>query len=218
MIKLTKTDEPNVLAANRVAWTAELLAAIAADNKEEIRKITSKYNHKDVKDALKIETNEKCAYCEAKVTDVAYGDIEHVTPKVSNRDRTFDWQNLTLACSPCNTNKGIKEDILDPYQDEPSEHIFFIGPFIKAKTDRGLTTILELELNRTPLIESRNREIERYANEIEKIFLMDNDRIKELLMSSILTEIKTRKQEFTAACLTTVMLQFSVMRAQHADA
>lgn len=204
MIRLAKIDEPLVLVNNAAAWTAELLAAVAAADKSEIDRITAKYNHAEVKSALKAETHEKCAYCEAKVTDVAYGDIEHVTPKATNRDRTFDWSNLTFACSPCNTNKGKKEAIVDPYIEDPENHFIFFGSFLKAKTKLGLSTITKLKLNRIPLVESRNREIERYANEIEKILLIDDHELKELLLTSLLNDLDSPKQEFIATCRTLV--------------
>lgn len=108
MIRLAKGEEPQILRDNRENWTTELLAAVAADDKNEIKKKTKRYNHPDVKDALKRETSEKCAYCEAKITVVAHGDIEHVSPKSLDRTLTFVWENLTFACQICNQKKIYK--------------------------------------------------------------------------------------------------------------
>lgn len=200
MIKLNKGPEPEVLIRNKVQWTRELLEACALGDDERIKALTKRYNHPDVKSALKEETRQKCAYCEAKVTDVAHGDIEHVTPKATSREKTYEWTNLTFSCQICNQNKSKKEGIIDPYVDEPSEHIFFAGAFAKGKDDVGMATVLELKLNRVALIESRNREIERYANELEKIFLAPNERIKELILASILEDLDSGRPEFVAVC------------------
>ena len=200
MIKLTKGPEPEVLIANKDNWTSDLLAAIEERNADKIRSVTKRYNHPKVKSALKEETRQKCAYCEANVTDVAHGDIEHVTPKSLNREKTFDWENLTFACQVCNQNKSNKEDVLDPYKEEPNEHIFFAGAFAKGRSLKGTRTVAELKLNRLALIESRNREIERYADQLEKVFLIQDKRTKELLLASMLEELDGGRPEFIAAC------------------
>lgn len=200
MIKLAKGDEPEILRQRKENWTKDLLAAVAAGDAEQIKSLTRRYNHPEVKDALKEETRGKCAYCEAYVTDVAHGDIEHVTPKSIRRDLTFDWANLTFACQICNQNKSSKEDLLDPYIDEPGEHLFFAGPFAKGRTPDGTRTVIELRLNRPSLIESRNREIERYADQIEKVFLVEDDLIKELLIRGMFDELNSGRPEFIAAC------------------
>ncbi|QFT97992.1 HNH endonuclease [Roseovarius sp. THAF8] len=200
MIKLSKVPEPEILTNNKEAWTRDLLDAVESEDKDAIRRLTKRYNHPQVKAALKQETNEKCAYCEAKVTDVAHGDIEHVTPKSLNRDLTFEWQNLTFACQVCNQKKSNKDNILDPYNVDPDEHLFFVGAFAKGKTEDGVRTVLELELNRVPLIESRNREIERYADQLEKIFLVHDKDTRELLIKGMKTDLDSRRPEFIAAC------------------
>ncbi|MEO9458831.1 MAG: HNH endonuclease [Lentilitoribacter sp.] len=201
---MNKGREPQVLIDNKASWTSQLLAAVAQDDKDEIRNKTKKYNHPDIKAALKAETSEKCAYCEAKVTDVAHGDIEHVSPKSVDRALTFEWDNLTFSCQICNQKKSAKDGIIDPYAVQPSEHLFFAGAFVKGQTQEGTRTVIELDLNRTPLLESRNREIERYANEIEKVFLIPDINLKQLLLDNLLADLETGKPEFVAACRTVV--------------
>ncbi|MGE4531415.1 MAG: HNH endonuclease [Acidithiobacillus sp.] len=200
MIKLTKGLEPEVLIRNKENWTHDLLAAVRAQDAERIKAVTKRYNHPEVKSALKEETHQKCAYCEAKVTDVAHGDIEHVTPKSLNREQTFEWRNLTFSCQICNQNKSAKEGIIDPYIDEPNDHMFFAGAFVKGRSLEGSRTVLELKLNRVALIESRNREIERYADQLEKIFLIPDERTKELFFLAMLEELDSGQPEFVATC------------------
>lgn len=200
MIQLSKTEEPEVLKNNKKVWTQELLAAIAMGNKEEVAKKSKRYNHPQVKSALKLETKEKCAYCEAKVTDVAHGDIEHVTPKSKDSSLTFEWNNLTFACQICNQNKLDKEGIFDPYTEDPANHFIFVGSFVKGRSNRGAFTVRALCLNRTSLIESRQREISRYAEQLEKIHLVADINLRKLILGELLDELATGKPEFIATC------------------
>jgi len=73
------------------------------------------YGHAQVKEQLRRAQHDKCAFCEAKVTHVAYGDVEHFRPKAGFRQRAKDalgrpgyywlaytWENLLFACQICN--------------------------------------------------------------------------------------------------------------------
>jgi uncharacterized protein (TIGR02646 family) len=73
------------------------------------------YAHASVKKALKLAQHEKCAFCEAKVTHISYGDVEHFRPKAGTRQArgepltrpgyywlAYDWNNLFLCCQLCN--------------------------------------------------------------------------------------------------------------------
>jgi uncharacterized protein (TIGR02646 family) len=105
MIKLLKGDKPQVLKDNAATWGKTLV-----DKKARGEKPTdpdkARYRHPDIKVALIAETHGKCAYCESKLLHIAYGDIEHITPKSVKIELSVEWQNLTLACDRCNTNKG----------------------------------------------------------------------------------------------------------------
>src|SRR5262245_49620492 len=129
MIKLTKGPPPQVLVDNAANWTAELLAEME-NGGDKIAYRAGKYRHPEIKDALKLETHRKCAYCESKPLHVTFGDIEHVIPKSEEPNLTFDWPNLTLACDVCNTNKGAKMGLLDPYHCEPEQEFEFHGPMM----------------------------------------------------------------------------------------
>jgi uncharacterized protein (TIGR02646 family) len=73
------------------------------------------YGHENVKRTLIQTQHEKCCFCEAKITHIAYGDVEHFRPKAGYRQRpedalgrpgyywlAYDWINLYLSCQLCN--------------------------------------------------------------------------------------------------------------------
>ncbi|MBI3467364.1 MAG: hypothetical protein HY000_30510 [Planctomycetes bacterium] len=73
------------------------------------------YGAKSVKKALRKAQHDKCAFCESRVTHVAYGDVEHFRPKGGYRQSpeddlvqpgyywlAYEWSNLFFACQLCN--------------------------------------------------------------------------------------------------------------------
>ncbi|WP_224367657.1 hypothetical protein [Hyalangium versicolor] len=73
------------------------------------------YGHSSVKAALRKAQHDKCAFCESKISHIAYGDVEHFRPKAGWRQAekgplhrpgyywlAYDWGNLFLACAICN--------------------------------------------------------------------------------------------------------------------
>ncbi len=73
------------------------------------------YGHETVKQALLEAQHGKCAFCESKLTHIAYGDVEHFRPKGGWRQEeeeplrrpgyywlAYEWANLFLACTLCN--------------------------------------------------------------------------------------------------------------------
>lgn len=161
MILLTKTQKPQVLVDHAGEWTGELLAVIAANQKPSDY-LKSRYNHPQIKRALIVETNAKCAYCESKLTHVTYGDIEHVIPKQVEPQLCFEWTNLTFACDVCNTNKGTKQGFVDPYAGDPQTRFVFKGAMVWGRFNDAQATLTEaeLELNRDGLIERRGERLE----------------------------------------------------------
>lgn len=166
MIKLKKGDKPQVLIDNADYWTTELVKAYENGGKPTDTQAT-RYRAEEIKLAIINETHGKCAYCETKVIHSQPGDIEHIFPKSLDRKKTFEWDNLTLACRTCNTNKSNKDPylnhIIDPYKADPIEHLTFLGPFIYSKgTNRGTSTRTLLELHRAELAEDRQAVLDRH--------------------------------------------------------
>lgn len=73
------------------------------------------YGHDTVKEALIHAQHAKCAFCEAKITHISYGDVEHFRPKAGYRQHpgdplgrpgyywlAYEWSNLYLSCQLCN--------------------------------------------------------------------------------------------------------------------
>src|SRR5687767_3753304 len=92
----------------------------------------TRYQHADIKSTLASETAEKCAYCQSKVPHIYPGACEHISPKARCPELIVAWENLTYACFECNREKGDYYDetapLLNPYMDDPREHLRFCGP------------------------------------------------------------------------------------------
>jgi hypothetical protein len=198
MIPLTKTVEPNSLRLNKAKWTKELLEAIAGGDKDEIRNKKKKYNQPDVKAGLQQETNDKCAYCESKIVVVAYGDIEHVTPKAVDPTRTFEWANLTFACQICNGKKSDKENIVDPYLEPVTDMFFFVGPFMRGRTEAARLSEKELTLNRVKLLEDRSEHLKVLSDALESIANEPNHRLRELAFEAIDEDLDLSRVEYVS--------------------
>ena len=200
MIRLAKVYEPQVLIENAAAWTEELLQEIAAGG-DKVAYRSGKYRHQQIKEALTLETSRKCAYCESKPLHVTYGDVEHVIPKSEQPELTFEWSNLTLACDVCNTNKGAKLGLLDPYNCHPDEEFKFVGPMIFHRSGRAAAelTHIELDLNRMDLLERRRDRLRALHDKFEKFALNPDEAAAALLRDAALAYETEDEREF-AAC------------------
>lgn len=176
MIKLSKQAEPKILSVHKVAWTAELLHAIASSPKLP-KSIQNRYNEPEIKDLLLKESNSKCMYCESLVGHVAYEHIEHIKPKARAKypELSFEWSNLGLACPKCNLNKSDDYDekipFINPYIDDPLNHFLFLGILIRHKPGdlRAELTEKTLKLNRPELLERRNERFDLISEILDKI-------------------------------------------------
>ena len=161
MIRLNQGEKPQILVDNGTAWTAEYVRWCQNRAGAEPRR----YAHEEIRSALAKETHSKCAYCEARISDVAYPHIEHKLPKRKHPTLVCDWDNLTIACPRCNTNKGDYDDpqcpLLDPYIDDVEQEVGFGGPLALPRGGaRADFTIGRLELNRIHLLFARGQALE----------------------------------------------------------
>lgn len=202
MIELKKTEKPQSLIDNGDKWTKDLMNDFYQTNVIDKTK-QNKYNKPDIKQALIDETNEKCAYCESKITHVYPGDIEHIIPKSLYPRLTFSWNNLTLGCFWCNNKKRdflSKECmLLNPYKDKTNIHLRAFGPIILHinNSKRGEITWRKLELNRTELRDKRLEKIEELKNLIDKLNSENIPALKALIENEINDFIHRSEFSFT---------------------
>jgi uncharacterized protein (TIGR02646 family) len=195
MIKLSKAAKPNVLTNNEVAWTIEYAAAIARRPAGPPAALT-RYKHQEVKAAVKAETDQKCAYCESHISQVYAGDVEHLQPKSARPDLVVTWENLTYACQQCNVNKAdyysVAEPLLNPYVDEPSDHLRFLGPACRSRptSDLGIRTRLQLRLDREELISRRISRINELHAMLETICRLPLGETRTLLERDLRNEVE----------------------------
>ena len=199
MIRLFKGEEPKVLADNAADWLQNLSQHAAKSTKPSDSEL-SRYNHPDIKNALKSETHGKCAYCEAKFEHVTYGDVEHISPKKTDPHLRFTWDNLTVACNTCNTNKGSKVGVIDPYNCDPETRFFVSGPMIFAlpNDSEALVTGKYLQLNRPRLVERRAERVKALHDLILLAASLSNPTAKQAILDEMkINETKTDR-EFAA--------------------
>lgn len=186
MIKLKKGIEPDILIRNAARWTniiMEKLEAGESPSKSE----KGRYNHTDIKQALIAETHGKCAYCESKIRHITYGDIEHIVPKSDNPSKWFCWQNLTVACDVCNTNKSKApvdgESFIDPYDVDPEQRFWQVGSMVYAKPGCDAAALTErlLDLNRIDLIERRSERLSNLFKMLNNVARCQDPELKRLL-------------------------------------
>lgn len=202
MIELKKIAKPQSLVDNGDAWSKDLMDeyyASGAINKTK----QARYNKADVKQAVKNETKEKCAYCESKITHIYPGDIEHIIPKALYPRLTFTWDNLTFGCYWCNNKKRdflCKEYMmLNPYKDKTSEHLRAFGPLLMHinSSKRGEITWRKLELNRPELRDKRQEKIEELQLLIDKFNNETVQALKDLIESEIQDFINSNEYSFS---------------------
>ena len=105
-----------------------------------------------LKESLLYLSNGKCAYCECLLTKESnYMEVEHFEDKKHNPDKVLEWNNLLPSCKHCNGHKSthnvLEEPIVNPFIDNPSNHLYFHLYRYKHKDAKGETTISVLDLN-----------------------------------------------------------------------
>ena len=95
---------------------------------EEAKKITGKYDKRDVIERLKKDFHNKCYICEIK--ELQDPNVEHLLPHKNGKfpERKFDWNNLFWSCSHCNgvkNNSKYDEGIIDCCKQDPEKYLNF---------------------------------------------------------------------------------------------
>jgi uncharacterized protein (TIGR02646 family) len=108
---------PKVLTTKGAEATTKDMDVYAVDPNHEFQFDPQIYRDKTVKDILKRLQKNTCCFCEAKVTQVAYGAVEHFRPKGGFQKAkgeplqkpgyfwlAYDWDNLLFTCQICNSS------------------------------------------------------------------------------------------------------------------
>lgn len=154
MIKIHKPGPPDVLRSKGANARRSHSVQFTSDpdafrSGEKTFSFHTVYKEDKVKGRLVEAQHHKCAFCESKVTHVAYGDVEHFRPKSGVRQSpgddlmrpgyywlAYEWENLFLACELC--NRRHKQNLFpleDPstrarshHDDISDEDPFFLHP------------------------------------------------------------------------------------------
>lgn len=205
MIRLRKGNPPTILVEKAAEWTEEYRKALAAGG-EITKTVRFRYRHKDVKAAIRLESHNKCIYCEGPI---GFGQTDHITPVSKRPDLVVAWTNLALVCPECNTHKSDYYDLalplINPYVEDPAEFLLFLGPFVMAVAgnQRGQVTERQLKLNRPDLFERRTRRLKMLEPLLHQWAAQPPGTLKDLLKVAILEEASDDK-EYAAtvrACL-----------------
>lgn len=129
-----------------------------------------------IKNYLQREQNNCCAYCGIGLDAFDNSHRDHIAPKSLHPQFIFRPDNIILACPRCNgLNKKNNADtinnpinrryrhcdfnIVHPYFDNPSDHIYYIGHnqgvLIQYVTHKGRKTIELFELDSVYFTETR---------------------------------------------------------------
>ena len=115
------------------------------------------------------ESSNKCAYCEAPLKAVAYGDVEHYRPKSIYWWLAYNYENYLASCTLC--NQAYKKDHF-PLLHEKNK---WKGPTVtQATTDVKIKTLAP-SINCDPLTESEGMAYTNFfaAHRKEKALLVN---------------------------------------------
>lgn len=163
MIKLQRPPAPSYLTVEKVA---ELTAEFKSNGK-------SVWNQHHIKRPLLSSSYGKCAYCECSLeTESNYMEVEHFEDKKNNPDKVVEWENLLPSCKKCNSSKGthdvVADPIVNPYSDDPRDHLALRLYRLRGISDIGVSTIQVANLNHSDrLVFSRYKIGEKVSELIE---------------------------------------------------
>ncbi len=162
MRHIERLNIPGILERNHLKWQSELDAKRMVNPKA--RPDSSKYAHKEVRNQLLSMSHNKCFYCEGSVTDRPK-EVDHYVEVAADPSKSFDWNNLYMACQNCNdkvphTRIPVSE-ALDPCSDSDEEiksNISFDREIVfpVMNSTKGRNTIKKFRLD-TDLLNSQRR-------------------------------------------------------------
>jgi uncharacterized protein (TIGR02646 family) len=142
MIKLRSATAPAEL-------TGEVVQALTDEYKKTDKAVWQK---EFIGKALLDSSHNKCCFSECKLNEEGkYDEVEHFHPKSLYPDEVVSWSNLLPINKACNTAKSDHdtkaEPIINPYIDDPKEHLYLKDYRFVGKTEIGRRTIGVVNLN-----------------------------------------------------------------------
>ena len=205
MIKLNKGNMPEILREKGHEWTEEYLTGLRDRSLTKAKRF--RYREPTIKEALRRETDEKCAYCEGKISHIHPGETDHILPISCRPDLSVEWDNLTYVCTECNRRKSSyydeEEPLVNPYVNEPAEHLLFLGPLVMHRDDMGLRTTKWIGLSRLQLLERKQELLERVNLLIDQWRDKKEGMTKQILWCEIL-KFASNRAEYAATIRTLI--------------
>ncbi|WP_448607174.1 HNH endonuclease [Paenimyroides ceti] len=157
----------------------------------------------------------KCCFSEIKFGEESkYMEIEHFLPKKLYPEFVVEWGNLLPSCKTCNVSKSLhdplSEDIINPFYDNPKEHLRFKTFRLVPKDDKGKKTISVLNLNDFEQFVKKRFEICNYITEnLEDIYdafsISSNSYNKKVNRLRALMQNGSRREEYSSIISTTIL-------------
>lgn len=115
MHRVVRNEAPSRLIAKDTRW--KQLVISSPDSEYEWDKFSKTKLKKDTINKLEEMYKGCCCYCEAKLGDVSYPEIEHFRPKLKSeyKNLCYDYSNFHYCCRKCNLAKSddYNESIYD---------------------------------------------------------------------------------------------------------
>ena len=167
MIKLERSEKPEILHSRQAAWQQALDKAITVYGtykdipQKEKESLVSHYRNELIKQKLFESSKDKCAFCECKPAEGGNIEVEHFRPKSIYPHLTFEWTNFLPSCRKCNLSKlnhdtGVSP-IVNPYDMDPEHFFYYEDIRIKAVAANSIAnnTIAVCSLNSIRLMKPR---------------------------------------------------------------
>lgn len=175
-----------------------------------------------IKTPLLESSYQKCAYCETKLDEESkYMEVEHFRCKRDFPEKVVEWLNLLPSCKRCNGSKSdynveVEGQLINPYDQNPVDHIYLSNYRLRWRDDLGRRTIETIHLNDTErLVSVRLRVGESVAaaldvlrNSLEEyIDGPQTTRRRNQIVSGIrrLLELAQRQAEYSAVSATVLL-------------
>ena len=222
MIKINKSDVPDVLKVNKDIWTDALMKAVKNHGgydkipKDEKERLLENYRHKEIKTPLFESSFHKCAFCECK-PEFGGGNIEveHFAPKSIYTELTFEWKNLLPVCRKCNGAKGdfdtVLEPIINPADIDPEtifayEYLWIVPIKGTQKENTAGKTLEVCNLNSPRLYDARSKlliQLTEYIDELKENILLinnaDTDQKKRVRITKLINSLEKFEQTMEAS-------------------